>query len=194
MNGLEKIKEQIILDAKKQCEEIIGSARASAEKELGAYKAKLEEEKQQALLKAGNDASAIASAAESGAAKAARQVILSRKSEYINNTTSKVLEALCALPEGEYFDFIIDFALKNASEGACKAYFNAKDLARLPKDFELVSKLKAKGSECEIAAEAKQISGGIILDYGDIVIDGSFEAIIEEYHEEIKSKLNELIF
>ena len=81
-------------------------------------------------------------------------------------------------------------------KGECTAYLGSADLARLPADFEarLCSALSAKGSTCTLSKEAARIESGIMLVYGDIEVNCTFEAVIESSAEELKARIGEMIF
>ena len=81
-------------------------------------------------------------------------------------------------------------------KGECTAHLGSADLARLPADFEarLCSALSAKGSTCTLSKEAARIESGIMLVYGDIEVNCTFEAVIEASAEELKAQIGEMIF
>ena len=86
--------------------------------------------------------------------------------------------------------------MESAMKGECTAYLGSADLARLPADFEarLCSALSAKGSTCTLSKEAARIESGIMLVYGDIEVNCTFEAVIESSAEELKAQIGEMIF
>lgn len=196
MTGLEKITAKINSDAEARCNEII----ASAEKQCEAIAA--EAEKKGAAIAAETEKSAkaegesIITIAKSGAAQLSRQTLLSARVEAVNETLVKLADALKALPDDKYFATVIKLACSNAMSGKCTAYLSAADNARLPSGFEseLVSSLSAKGAEVTLSKEPASVDSGIVLDYGDINIDCSFEAIIEENADSYKETISKIIF
>lgn len=196
MTGLEKIigkinseseqrSNDIIAAAKKQCENTEVQARENGKK----IAADIEKE-------AAAQAENILMVAKSGIAQQTRQTVLAAKVEAVNETLDELVSALVSLPSEEYFPAVIKLAAENAMPGECKAMLCKKDLKRLPADFatKLDSALSAKGVRASISDEPADINSGILLDYGNIAIDCSFEAIIEEESDLYKEKISEIIF
>ena len=196
MTGLDKILEKINSDsdlicsgiearAKKQCEEIA----AKAEKDGAELALKAEK-------KAVSDAEIIITMAESSASQISRQTLLSAKVEAVNETLSSLISALCALPADKYFPAVVRLAGDNAMPGKCTAFVGKRDLERLPADFgkDLKEALAEKGAECVLSDKPCEIESGVFLDYGNIAIDCSFEAVIEENSDIYKEKISEIIF
>ena len=96
----------------------------------------------------------------------------------------------------EYFDTVIKIAGDNALKGECTVYPCKADMSRLPSDFEskISDVLKEKGATCVLSEEGADIPSGLILDYGNIAVNCSFEAIIEENSDYYKEKISEIIF
>ena len=134
--------------------------------------------------------------ARSAAMQSERQTILKAKVEAVSETLDKLLNALKSLPEGEYFDAVIKLASRNCMPGKCTASLNSSDLARMPSDFagRLTDALGAAGAECTFSDTPSDIGSGVFLDYGNIGIDCSFEAIIEENSDLYKEKISRIIF
>lgn len=196
MNGIDKIISKInddsaarcafIIDnAQKECDEIIAKAKADGAK----FEAEL-------LENAEKEAASFIAMANSGAAQISRQNLLAARVSLISDTLAKLLERMKGLPSEEYFSALIKLASENAMKGSCIAKLSSNDNGRLPKDFaeKLSAALYEKGAECTLSSEPAAISSGILLVYGDIEVNCSFDALIEEKSDYLKTRIGEILF
>lgn len=196
MNGIEKIILKINEDSASRCDSILAGAKKECDGILAAARANGEKFAAQAAQAAEDEAGLIISMAESGAAQASRQAVLAAKVGIINDTLGRILDEMRSLPPESYFAAVIRLACENAMKGSCTAKLAAMDLERLPDGFseQLVSALAEKGAECVLSDESAPIGSGILLIYGDIEINCSFEAVIEANSDQLKSKIGEILF
>lgn len=196
MTGLEKIINRINADTEKECSSIAAAAEKTAEGIIEKAKAAGQELASRIEADAEKNAAGIVSIAESGASQRSRQRILAAKVELINDTLAGALEALRNLPADEYFACVIKLAAENAFEGKCTAKLSAADLKRVPSGFagELKSALAAKGAECTLSDAPANIGSGVFLDYGDIAVNCSFEAVIEDRADDCKALISGILF
>lgn len=196
MTGLDKILNKINGDSAAKVEAI----NENAEKQCAQLLAQAEENGKKLAAKieanARKESENIISMARSGAEQIEKRAVLAAKVEAVNSVLTKLLASLLALPDSEYFAAVLKLAGDNAMSGNCVAKLSSRDLARLPFDFEksLVEELAKKNAACELSKEPADIGSGIILIYGDIEINCSFEAVIEANADIYKAKINEIIF
>ncbi len=196
MTGLDKILGKISADTQSECEAVIKSAEKKCEDIIAQGKADGEKAADEIINSAKLQAEKTVEIAQSSAEQLIKQNLLKAKVDVIGETLTQVLSELRNLPEGEYFDAILKIAGDNAMSGKCTAKLSAADNERLSANFEqkLVTALSAKGAECTLSKENASIDSGIILDYGDIVINCSFEAIVEENADEYKEIISRILF
>lgn len=196
MNGIENIISKINNDSAARCE----AALKKAEEECKAILAEADEKGAKLLSEAENAANAeaekVLAMASSGAAQTTRRTILAEKVSIINQTISDLLAAMKALPEDKYFGAILKLAGENAMKGECTAKLSARDLGRMPASFPeaLAGVLAEKGSTCVLSEEPASIGSGIMLIYGNIEVNCSFEAIIEDNSDMLKARAGEILF
>ena len=196
MTGLEKIKEKIESESAARCSEIIKSAENEGKKILEKAEINGKAYIESAVSSANAESEKIKAQAVSGAAQKSRQTILSAKVEVINETLEKVIDEIKNLDADKYFALVISQAKKNALKGKCTAFLGEKDLARVPSDFgkALSDALAEAGAECVLSDKCCNINSGLMLSYGDIEVNCSFEAIIDSMSDELKLKISEIIF
>ena len=196
MTGLEKITSEIKADADKSIAAIIDKANAEAKSIL----AGAEKEAAEAIEKVNHDVSvrlsASKSTAESAAALKKRRLILEEKQKLIGEVIEEAKNLIYALPDNVYFEKILKLAEKNVSPAEGTIIFNAKDLSRLPADFE--TKLNvvavAKGGKLTVSKETRPIDGGFVLLYEGIDQNCSITSLFETHIESVQDKIQKLLF
>jgi len=196
MTGLEKITSEIKADADKSVAAIIDKANAEASDIL----AGAEKEAAEAVAKINHDVSvrlsASKSTAESAAALRKRRLILEEKQKLIGEVIEEAKNLIYALPDNVYFEKILKLAEKNVNPAEGTIIFNAKDLSRLPADFEtkLNAVAVAKGGKLTVSKETRPIDGGFVLLYEGIDQNCSITSLFETHVESVQDKIQKLLF
>lgn len=193
MSGLTKIIERIGQDSAAKCDTIIQEAQAEATDMKKAATEKAEADKAAALEKAKKEAKSIVDMAASGATQEAKKQILATKVHIIDKAIDSALTKLKSLPEEDYFAAIYSLVKANSQEGEGVMYLSSKDVARLPADFDAKVNEAAKGT-IVVSKEAKEISEGFVLVYGEVEINCTFEALIDDAKDDLKDELYTIIF
>ena len=196
MTGLEKITSEIKADADKSVAAIIDKANAEASGIL----ASAEKEAAEAVAKINHDVSvrlsASKSTAESAAALRKRRLILEEKQKLIGEVIEEAKNLIYALPDNVYFEKILKLAEKNVNPAEGTIIFNAKDLSRLPADFETKLNMVAvaKGGKLTVSKETRPIDGGFVLLYEGIDQNCSITSLFETHVESVQDKIQKLLF
>ncbi|MBE5957461.1 MAG: hypothetical protein E7254_01165 [Lachnospiraceae bacterium] len=192
MGGLEEIIKQINIEASQEADDILKSAKRDCDKLKADNKKEVD-----ALIETKNnqskaDANLALEKMKSGAEVKKKQDVLRIKQKLIVETIEKAHAKMASQDADKYFDMLLEIAKNNAHKEAGEIAFNAKDLARVPADFE--KKLAALGLELKVAKEAVNIEDGMILCYGDIEENCTIQALINEKKEILQDKVNKYIF
>lgn len=189
MNGLEKIKQKILSDAKGVCDsltaEAINKAQKIAEKNLKAAEAEA-----QAILQSGKiEAARIAENAESACESIRKRAQLEAKSEVIDGWVNAAKDRIKSLKADEYFDFIASVAVRHCSPDEGVLLMRAEDIEAMPSGFldKINSEIKGGGRFSEI--KAADIGAGCVLSYGDIEENCTVDALFDDKADEIKDAL-----
>lgn len=195
MAGLEKIIERIASDSAAKCDGIIFDAQNEAQKIKDAA-AQQSSDNQAAIVEAANkEAKAIVDMAESGAELEGKKELLATRVEIINKAIDVASKKLGDMPDDEYFAALYALAKKYAQSGEGTMLLSKKDLERLPKGFDKkINEGLEKGAKISVAKDPANISDGFILVYGDVEINCTFEALIEDARDAIKDELFSIIF
>ncbi len=195
MTGLNKIIDKISQDSVAKCDGIIFDANNEATKIKNAAIAQGDAQKQEIIKEAKAKANAIIEMANSSASLEIRKNLLATKVEILNDTIDSAYEQMKAMPDKEYFVAIYALVKKYAQNMQGVMVLSQKDLDRKPKDFD--KKINAqlpKDASLEVSNKPANIGEGFILIYGDVEINCTFKAIIEDSRDELKDKIYDMIF
>lgn len=182
MNGIEKITEKIIGDARLEAGEIIAHAEAEAQALL-AETEKATAAEANALVENARAAAEIAKQRTGGASDLdRRKAVLATKQEMIDVAFSRALVKLGQLPADKYIEIISKIAAEAVSDGHEEVIMSAEDGGKNgAKMIEMINKLlKASGKTAGVTLSktTRDISGGLILKNGDVETNCTFTALL----------------
>lgn len=190
MNGLDKLKEKIIFDAKTEAEKILSDAERNAAKILAEFKEKAGNEEKHILSEADKKAMHIVRTAESNANSDGRKKILKEKRKIMDSVFQKARETAENLPDSEYFGIIYSLAEKC---GGGELLMSENDKNRIPEDF--AKKIEVCGNgKITVSKEYANIKNGFVLRNGLTEENCSFDAIIEEKSERLLDETAKILF
>ena len=190
MTAKEQILQGITVKAEHKKEEILSEAKIKAQENFNNAIAKANEEAQKIIAAAQKKADTIIENANSSAMLIKRNESLKFKTKSINEVLNNVKLQLNSLDDKEYFALLLSLAEKNTLDGEGIIYLNKKDLTRETSDFKKqISKLNLTLSD-----SPRDMEGGFMLQYGDIIINCAFEALINEKREKLTDDINKMLF
>ena len=196
MTGLKKIINKIETDNADKCDRIISSAEKQAQEIIDKAVSDAQNQADDIIAKANEKCGKIAEIDLSRNQQIQKQAVLSTKVKLINDVIEKASRKLDSMDDSSYFAFLLKLIEKYSREGECEMLLNKKDFSRVPEGF--VSKAKEtalkNGAVLTLSQENADIKNGLILKYGLIEINCSFDALIDENREDIKEKINSLLF
>lgn len=196
MTGLDKMKSQILDEAKAAAEGKIAEAKAQAEKTIRSAKEDAAKQTESILHKSKNDVSNYQERLESSIDLQKRTKILAAKQEVIAEVLEKARAKVEAMEAGEYFSMLLKMVEKYALAQDGEICLCAADLARLPEGFEAeVSRIaKEKGGSLKLSGEGKQIKNGFILVYGGVEENCTINAMFDAKKDELSDIVHRLVF
>lgn len=194
MTGLEKIIGRIESDSADKCKSIIADANAKAERILKDAQAECDRINESVLAEIKTSGERAKELAESSAHQKSNQTLLAAKIEAINEAIANASLAIKNLPDDKYFSALTALAVSNAMPGNGVMRLSKGDLERLPEGFEKNINSKLEGRTISVSGDPAGISDGFILVYGDIEINCTVDALIEEKRDELKEKICSIIF
>ena len=196
MTGLDKMKSQILDEAKAAAEDKIAEAKAQAEETIRSAKEDAAKQTESILHKSKNDVSNYQERLESSIDLQKRTKILAAKQEVIAGVLEKARAKVEAMEAGEYFSMLLKMVEKYALAQDGEICLCAADLARLPEGFEAeVSRIaKEKGGSLKLSGEGKQIKNGFILVYGGVEENCTINAMFDAKKDELSDIVHRLVF
>lgn len=196
MTGLDKMKSQILDEAKAAAEGKIAEAKAQAEETIRNAKEDAAKQTESILHKSKNDVSNYQERLESSIDLQKRTKILAAKQEVIAEVLEKARAKVEAMEAGEYFSMLLKMVEKYALAQDGEICLCAADLARLPEGFEaeVFRIAKEKGGSLKLSGEGKQIKNGFILVYGGVEENCTINAMFDAKKDELSDIVHRLVF
>ena len=132
MAGLDKMKSQILSEAKAAADEKTAKANAEAQEILGQAKAEAEKRKSSISRKSEADVANYKERVASSIDLQHRTKILGAKQEMIASVLDKAYETVTGLGDKEYFEMLLKLLGKYALPQDGEICFSAADLKRMP--------------------------------------------------------------
>lgn len=196
MTGLEKMKSQILEEARAAAERKIAEAKAQADEMIQAAEAeaarKAESISQKSKAEVANYQERVASSID----LKRRTEILKAKQEVIAEVLERAYEKMNTMEQQEYFAMLLKMVEKYALAQEGEICFSDADLTRLPTGFEAeIQKIAAsRGGSLKLSREGRKIESGFILVYGGIEENCTLKAMFDDRRDELSDKVHRLIF
>ena len=189
MNGIEKITEKIIGDARLESDDIAAKAGEEALAILDEMEKAAAERVNAIVEGARTSAEAVKLRAKGASDLEIRKAVLSTKQEMIDKAFSLALEKLLALKEEQYIVVISQIALSGVLTGTEEVVMSAAEGKKYGKKLvdEINQKLKAdnRTAALSLSKESRDISGGLVLKNGDIETNCTFGAVLGQIRPEM---------
>lgn len=195
MSGIDNILTKLSEDCAGECKAILDDAEKQADSIVknAQEQARLQGEK--IASNAASQADEIVRLAESSAQMKQKQYALSRRVEVLNSVLSDALKELCSMSGSEYYAVMSKFAVNNALNGDGLLVMSDADAKNAPSDFieKINGSIRDRGS-LTLKADADFKAKGIVLVYGDVEINLTFEAILSADEDIYKDTARKILF
>ncbi len=196
MTGLEKMKSQILDEARAAAEEKIRSARDEADRILAEAEAEAQKCKSSYSRKSERAVASYKERVASSNDLQRRTRILSAKQEMIAGILDKAYSSVESMGKNEYFNMLLKMLDKYAEPQEGEIFFSPADLAKLPDGFaaKIAETAKKKGGSLTISKEGRNIENGFILAYGGIEENCTLRAMFDAKKDELSDKVHRILF
>ena len=190
--SIERIRNYIIENAKKEAEQLIKTAEEQFRNETVSAKLSLEKKYQEILQ---SDEEYIRADMKSflGRLKSdCKMELLEVKNRVIDSVLESAISRIQSLPDDEYLALIGKWLAKATDNLEGELFVSVADLKRIPSNFidDLNRSRKAKVCLSKIAVDVK---GGFILKTRNYEIDYSLDTIVENLRTALIPKLNDML-
>lgn len=196
MAGLDKMKDQILNEAKAAADSKLKEAQAKAEELLGEAKAEAAKISESISRKSEKEVADYKERVVSSIDLQKRTKILAAKQNLIKMLLDKSYESLRDMEASEYFGMLLKLLEKYVLPQEGEIFFSSEDLKRMPAGYEAeVKKIaETKGGSLKVSEEGKNIENGFVLAYGGIEENCTLRAMFDEKKEELSDKVREILF
>ncbi|MDD5832034.1 MAG: V-type ATP synthase subunit E [Clostridiales bacterium] len=196
MSGLEKIVDRISGEADEKAGAILAEAQARVGQISADNDRRVKEECERIKKKADTKALNIAERSKASAELKSKQILLSGRQEILNETIGIARKKLAGLSDQEYRDYFIKLFKKHVPTEDAVLRLGEKDLGRLTQEdiSELKAAAQAAGSRLTVAEKAADIRDGFILDFGGVEENCTFDALFDQYSEDLLDKVKTILF
>ena len=221
INGISKITERILAEAREDAERILADAEAERKRISAEYTTRAAEIRRTLSAEAEREATDLVSRAKASAANQKRNLLLETQSDLIDEVFERSLADLKNLETGKYTELLIGllsaaFLEQLEAEKIGRELYGEEELIS-PEIYEVLlcnrdrercgkaliegtrKRLAAKVSEedlrkLKLSAQTVEIDGGLILRYGDIESNCSFSLLFAQLREELESDVSHALF
>ena len=194
MTGLDAILATIEEDAQSQAASLLEAAREEARQMLETAEKEAARQSQEILDEAQRRADAIRERAESEGLLEKRDQLLRCKQQLIREALNQVCANLENAPAEEYFSILLELAERAAQPGEGVLWLNARDLERLPKDFQQkLDKITPQG-KILLSPTPKELESGFLLAYGPIEMDCTFPSLFQDVYDQLRDAAGAILF
>lgn len=195
MNGLENIIRQIGDNARSEIDRVNTDAAAQAETIEKRYRAQAEKEAAELAARAQKNAAEREERLVSVAQMEARKTLLAARQTMVEKAFDGALEALCALPDGEYAETVAKLLAHAAPGGQGQVLFSAQDRKRVgDAAVKKANALLGEKGKFTLSDETRNIRGGFILVNGNVEVNGSFETLVRLQRGEMAHEVAQQLF
>ncbi|NLO26218.1 MAG: hypothetical protein GX114_08785 [Clostridiales bacterium] len=193
MEGMERIRESILAEAKAQAESIVKEAES-----------KVKEMEEQAVKRAEENTKNRLTRAEAEAEEAQKRMLsmaelelkkqsLEVKQSLIDKAFDKALDRLKNLPEADYIGMMVSILGNAGLTGGEELVVPAEDRERFQKG--LLKKINDQlGFELKLSDETRSMQGGFIVKSNGVEINNSFETLLRMEREKVETEIAEILF
>lgn len=195
MSGIDNILAKLSEDCAGECKAVIDDAEKQADSVINRAKEQARLQSEKIASNAASQADEIMRLAESSVRMKQKQYALSQRVEVLNSVLRDALNELCDMSGDEYYSVMEKFAVKNALKGDGLLVMNDSDAKDAPPDFieKINSAIKDFGS-LTMKPDADFKAKGIVLVYGDVEINLTFEAILSADEDIYKDTARKILF
>ena len=195
VTGLEKIIEKIAEDSAEECKTIISEAKAQADRIIADARNEARKKANDITGEAKAQADKKLAVSKSGAESITRNRYLSVKNAVVNDIISAAYEEIGKMSDKDYFDLLYKLCIKNVETGECIMRLNAKDLGRLPADFEdRINGAVFEKAAVQVSKKPYDIENGFVLIYDDFEINCTLRTVFDSEMDKLKDILSRKLF
>jgi len=191
--SVENITANILSDAEQIAEVSLSNAEKSKEEIINKAKFDAEAIKQAAREKVNKDAENLKSRKLSAAELQGRKMMLGAKQDAIKKSFDEALKKLSAMPEDQYIEFLTK-EITNVPYSEGTIILNKQDREKIGEKLVKAVNDKLKAEKFTLSNETVNSQGGFVLKSGAIMINSTFETILNSIKDELTNEVANALF
>ena len=198
MEGIAKIKERILEEAREEKEKIISDANAQAQNIVKQYEQKAKDILDDILEKAGKTAEEKRRRILSMAQLENRKQLLLAKQQIIDEVFEKAKATLQNMPDDKYQNLIANMLINSVITGNEVVVISEHDKNNITPEF--IQKINntligmGKQGNLKISQTPGHMIGGFILKSQDLEVNSTFDSLIDMEREELETEIAKILF
>ncbi|MBQ8342195.1 MAG: hypothetical protein IJY22_07480 [Clostridia bacterium] len=219
MNGLDKITERILTDAKEKARLILEEAQADCRRAAEEYAARAEAIRDRIATRTLKEGEELIARAKASAAMTRRDILIASKAKLLDETFAAARAQICDTDYGKYRELLVAL-LSCALIEQAKSEDDSRELGDEVTEFDTFEVLfnegdrarfgtavlegarkvterrigAARTAKLRLSEETAPIDGGLILRYGNTETNCSISALLGEMRRELEPKVSALLF
>lgn len=191
--SIENITANILKDANENAEATLMNAEKTKNDIINNAMNEAEEIKNAAAEKAVKDAEGLKSRKVSAAELQGRKMMLTAKQDAIKKSFDEALNKLKSMPEDKYIDFLTNEIIKVPyNEGMI--ILNKQDRDKIGEKLVKAVNEKLNAEKFKLSDEAVNSQGGFVLKSGAIMINSTFETLLDSMKDELTNEVANALF
>ena len=198
MNGIEKITSRIAADAQEEVDILLREAAERCDAVRQACEKQAGQEEESLLLAGTEKAEQRVVRQERTARLEAKKSVLALKQELVAAAYDKAREKILAMPKEQYTAFLARQADAAVLTGREEIVLNAADResigAALLAEVNALAARRGLPGELTLSAEARPISGGLVLRSGNIEVNCTLDTLLEMSRSRLDAEVASVLF
>lgn len=191
--SVENITANILSDAKQIADVSLANAEKSKEEIINKAKTEAEAIMQAAREKVEKDAENLKSRKLSAAELQGRKMMLGAKQDAIKKSFDEALKKLSAMPEEKYIEFLTREII-NVPYNEGTIILNKQDREKIGEKLVKAVNEKLKAEKFTLSNETVNSHGGFVLKSGAIIINSTYETILNSIKDELTNEVANALF
>lgn len=191
--SIEKITTAILDEAATESEQILNVAKTKGRKIINDIKYRTKVETDLAIKDAEEEKAKIIERRKSVAELDSKKIVLACKQECIGECFKKAQDYILNMEETQYVEFLANLGkASQMTEGVL--IFNEKERETIGAKVVAALEAVVPGSKFELSDETRKIKGGFVLQKGQMFINNTVEAIVEEHRQDLVADVAAILF
>lgn len=191
--SIEKITTAILDEAATESEQILNVAKTKGRKIINDIKYRTKVETDLAIKDAEEEKAKIIERRKSVAELDSKKIVLACKQECIGECFKKAQDYILNMEETQYVEFLTNLGkASQMTEGVL--IFNEKERETIGAKVVAALEAAVPGSKFDLSDETRKIKGGFVLQKGQMFINNTVEAIVEEHRQDLVADVAAILF